>query len=181
MERSHARCTVADVTEHQRTRLVVDISPELRRRLKAIAAQTDLTMKDLVLANLQRNLDEVQRSTMVGGAPAGQVEVAQQQIAETVRPHRAAAAEGSVADAEEADESARDAPSEIAHQVRVAVDRTLAEQRSMLEQALQKMQAVFREELARAQAEQAEVFRHQLDPFTRDWESEADSIYDDAE
>ncbi len=172
---------MADVTEHQRTRLVVDISPELRRRLKAIAAQTDLTMKDLVLANLQRNLDEMQRGTVVGRAPARQAEVAQQQIAETVRPHRAAAAEGSVADAEEADESARDARSEIAHQVRVAVDRTLAEQRLMLEQALQKMQAVFREELARAQAEQAEVSRHQLDPFTRDWESEADSIYDDAE
>lgn len=37
------------------------------------------------------------------------------------------------------------------------------------------------EELARAQLEQAELFRRQLDPFARDWESEADRIYDDAE
>ena len=27
--------------------------------------------------------------------------------------------------------------------------------------------------------QQAETFRRQLDPFTRDWESEADSVYDD--
>lgn len=47
--------------EGRRARLSIDLPPELRRQLKSVAAQLDLSMRDIALEALQREVEIVQQ------------------------------------------------------------------------------------------------------------------------
>lgn len=70
---------------------------------------------------------------------------------------------------------------EQGERVRAVMEQALAEQGAAFREALDRSRQEFGLVLAESQRKQAEAFRRQLDPFARDWETDADSIYDEEE
>jgi hypothetical protein len=172
-------------------RITIDLTPELRRQVKAAAAQVDKSMRDFVTESLQRDLALVQQTIVASVAVNAPQLLAIQQLTEPVRAQLAAiaaqAASAVQASQQEViDETTRTLREQLAvlatdAQVAAAVPRVIEQQRAVLNEALGRVQRTYLAELIRAQQAQLALMQQQLDPFARDWASDEDSIYDDVE
>jgi hypothetical protein len=204
------------VVPADKARITVDLPPELRRQLKAVAAALHKTMREVVTESVRRELPTLQRQVEQQQATSGkaaqpaavepsaaqsdlgtlaagneaQLQAAQQltepllqqmalaaeQVAETVRASQRQAVESALA-------QLRQQLAALAQsgELRVAADRVAEQHRAALEEALDRPQQTYLDQLRQLQEAQLVAVRRHLDPFARDWESAADSLYDDFE
>jgi hypothetical protein len=200
-----------------KARITVDLPPELRRQLKAVAAALDKTMRELVTDSVRRDLAALQRQVALRRAllddgahqqaapafesaqpavealtPVNETQLqAAQHLTEPLRQQMTLSAER-VAEAVRASQqqAIELAMAQLAEQLaalgqsrelRAAADRIGEQHRATLQEALDRLQQTYLDQLRQLQESELQAVRRQLEPFARDWESEADSVYDDLE